>query len=114
MFLSRENARPDKEVVLQRKESHLYNTKEVGVFEGKDMEPNQKSIYNQGMKLLGRDSALLFLCIFVVAIIHASDLTDNPNYSLFSLIFEVIRCTETKIVSSFSPVLNYNKIIPFV
>eukprot|EP00897_Mesotaenium_endlicherianum_P007503 jgi/Mesen1/6781/ME000348S06055 len=71
-------------------EPEVYDDHDVGLFDILD-QPDT-SFLKQGRALLARDSAYLFIAIFVICCIQHSNLKDNndPSFNLFAVMFETI------------------------
>lgn len=89
MFLSRQNTRvaPDGVALYYESDLCIYRTKSWETDQAQD---NKLSV--QYRKLLSRDSAYLFLCILLICTLETRKISTDPlNYSIFNIVFEVIR-----------------------
>lgn len=84
IFLSRQNSMAPKEV---------YDESDLGVY-GSNWEAElvQSRLSWQARALLARDSSYLFVAVFLICVIHNKRIKGDPlNFSIFNIIFEVIR-----------------------
>lgn len=89
VFLSRQNTRvaPDGAALYYESDLCIYRTKS---WETDQVQDNKLSV--QYRKLLSRDSAYLFLCILLICTLETRKISTDPlNYSVFNIVFEVIR-----------------------
>ena len=85
MYLTRQTSREQRDV---------YGDEDIGVFieDLKEGVGDKVSVLSQSKKLVGRDSVQLFLSIFIICIIQANEIeSDQNNFSIFNVIFEVVR-----------------------
>ena len=85
VYLTRQTSREEREV---------YDDEDIGVFieDMKEGVMDHSSVLSQSKKLVGKDSVLLFLALFVICIIQSSQIVSDPaNFGVFNIVFEVIR-----------------------
>eukprot|EP01018_Ginkgo_biloba_P022434 Gb_27158 [translate_table: standard] len=76
-------------VYLTRQKTRRPAGLELGESEGDHYEDSKISV--QSRKLLARDSAHLFIIVFIVCMIESNNIVQDPlNYSIFNIIFEII------------------------
>jgi len=53
-------------------------------------EPRQNTLTNQSKRMFFRDTAVAFIIFTIICISEESRLREDPNYSIFAILFEVI------------------------
>lgn len=82
VFLSRQ---------LSKAEPEVYDDHELGVFHVLNIDEERESqVIAQGRKLIARDSAFLFIAMFLICLIQSSEIRKDPNFTMFNILFELI------------------------
>lgn len=84
VYLTRQRSREQREVYDDEDLQIFYEDLDEGVLD--------KGVLGQGKKMLSRDSAILFLAVFIICIIQREETLLEPvSFSIFNIVFEVIR-----------------------